>query len=79
VTDSAEHTRAAGFRCALADCGSPSAVRVARLIPPAGLTQAHFVAAGIDSIDHPGVPLCVEHAHSALDRFLLATRQVGSP
>ena len=59
--------------CALAGCRFPSSVRVARLIPAAGLTQAHFVAAAMGSLSHPGVPLCLDHAHAALDTFVSTT------
>lgn len=79
MTDPARQPHAAGSRCALAGCGFPSALHVARLIPAGGLAHSQFVAAATGSPANPGVPLCLEHAHSALDSFLLGARPVPTP
>lgn len=58
--------------CAMTDCDFAAILWVARAIPPNGAANATFTAKPMRSVFHTGVPLCVDHAHEALD-YMIST------
>lgn len=59
------------MRCAAAPCPWQASALATR-VPPIDATRRGFVVIRPLSAHGAGVPLCVDHAHAALDATLLA-------